>query len=706
MWKDFPDLEIRIDKRADSDEDSSFAVEYRLSLPGNDTVSSSKNPITTTFDFEALRQEETSPKSYGSVLARAFFTPDLRVALAKGVAVSEEKNLPLRLRLHIGTTAKVLNTLLWETLCNPEDDTFIATNERILFSRYLNSSDMRPVGLPSKSNLRALVVVANPSDLNQYSLDSIDIEGEISRARQALERIEMKVLASGGTASFETILRELREGYDVLYLACHGQFSREETGDGVIEYDPWIWLESKSGTTKRVSGRDFASSLKQLRECPRLVVMASCESAGTGTGSMGSQDSNVLAALGPLLAAEGVPAVIAMQGRVTMETMGCFMPAVFKELSRRGEIDKAVAVGRKAVSERPDWWMPVLYSRLKSGRLWYDPGFSGDGINGSFVKWPSVTQNIEADRLTPILGAGLSEHILGSRQEIARQWAEGYEFPMSPHEQDDFPRMAQYLAVTQQAQFPIDKYIVSLGKAIRARVPKDQQEDLAKLSLDELVDKVGQQVRGSLSSDPYKVLAQLPLSIYITTDPTDLLADALREAKKKPVEEFCRWNKATERLPSSLRKKGGAAYQPTPEEPLVFQLFGRVTEPSSLVITEDDYFDYLSGVTRNKDLIPAVVRAKLVDSGLLFLGFQMEDWNFRVLLRSILSLEGSERRQRYAHVAAQIDPNRILDPDGARRYLEAYFQGNSRISIYWGSLEAFIEELRRHWKERSEAPRE
>ena len=47
---------------------------------------------------------------------------------------------------------------------------------------------------------------------------------------------------------------------------------------------------------------------------------------------------------------------------------------------------------------------------------------------------------------------------------------------------------------------------------------------------------------------------------------------------------------------------------PPVERPLVYHLFGRLGEPDSLVITEDDYFDYLIGVTSNNDLIPGVVR--------------------------------------------------------------------------------------------------
>jgi hypothetical protein len=116
------------------------------------------------------------------------------------------------------------------------------------------------------------------------------------------------------------------------------------------------------------------------------------------------------------------------------------------------------------------------------------------------------------------------------------------------------------------------------------------------------------------------------------------------------------------------------------------------------VITEDDYFDYLIGVTSNKDLIPAGVRRALADTALMFLGFSMDDWSFRVLFRSIMNQSGGSRRSRYAHVAVQINPEegRIIEVDAARRFFESYFH-SSAITIYWGSVEDFVRELADQW---------
>ena len=44
-------------------------------------------------------------------------------------------------------------------------------------------------------------------------------------------------------------------------------------------------------------------------------------------------------------------------------------------------------------------------------------------------------------------------------------------------------------------------------------------------------------------AEPHTVLASLPLPLFITAQPSNLLAHALKEAGKEPVVEFCRWRK-------------------------------------------------------------------------------------------------------------------------------------------------------------------
>ena len=163
------------------------------------------------------------------------------------------------------------------------------------------------------------------------------------------------------------------------------------------------------------------------------------------------------------------------------------------------------------------------------------------------------------------------------------------------------------------------------------------------------------------------------------------------EAGAEPVERICPWNKW---IP-----KDKAIYEeePTPEKPLVYYLFGHLSVPPSLVLAEDTFFDYLIGVTQNKSLIPSAVRAALSNTSLLFLGFQMDDWEFRVFFRFLMAQEGKEMLKLYSHASAQIEPEEevIVDVKRARKYLEEYFE-SEHIAIYWGSTEEFLKALWQH----------
>ena len=438
-------------------------------------------------------------------------------------------------------------------------------------------------------------------------------------------------------------------------------------------------------------GRELAARVQELDDRPRLVVLISCQSAGSGQEPT-TQVDGALAGLGPRLAEAGVPAVIAMQGNFTMTTAAAFMPVFFAELRRDGLVDRAMAVARGAVRDRPDWWMPVLFMRLKSGRVGYRAGFGVE--KEGLRRWPALLNNIRAGRCTPILGPGLTEWLLGSRRDIAVRWAETFGYPMDPDSRESLPQVAQYLAVEQDVTFMRDELVkhlrAEIGRRFGGLLPADQPD----IKLDDAISAVGTQLASNPVTQTFEALASLPVPIYVTTILSNLLGDALVAAGKQPVVELCRWNDEVEQVPSIFDAGREPDYRPTPERPLVYHLFGRLSEPNSLVLTEDDYFDYLIGVTSRNDLVPAVVRRVLADSALLFLGFDLDDWDFRVVYRSLMSQEGRNRRSKYAHIAAQIDPesSRITEAEGAKRYMEEYF-GDADISIFWGNVADFGREL-------------
>ena len=64
-----------------------------------------------------------------------------------------------------------------------------------------------------------------------------------------------------------------------------------------------------------------------LQNLPRLVVLISCQSGGNGSAGESLTDRAVLSAIGPRLAEAGVPAVLAMQGNLLIQTARDFLQA-------------------------------------------------------------------------------------------------------------------------------------------------------------------------------------------------------------------------------------------------------------------------------------------------------------------------------------------------------------------------------------------
>jgi hypothetical protein len=428
--------------------------------------------------------------------------------------------------------------------------------------------------------------------------------------------------------------------------------------------------------------------LNELETRPRLLVLASCESAGGQTGG-------ALTALGPRLAEAGIPAVLAMQGKISMQTVAELMPLFFKELQRDGQVDRALAVARGAVRQQPDHWMPALFMRLKSGRIWYVPGF-GDEQN-EFEKWASLSGFVREQTCTPILGPGLFESVFGSRREMAIRWAEDHGFPLAAEDKDNLQQVAQYILTRQSAAYIPLAVRAALREGVlrlyQSALPADLQRanTWSILMLQQALKVVAERHSSDSPTNPYRLLARLRLPIYIDTTGLDFMTQALIEAGAQPVVRICPWNKWVP------QEKAIYEEEPTAERPLVYQLFGHYSVPTSHVLAEDTFFDYLIGVTQNKNLIPSAVRAALSNTSLLFLGFQMDDWEFRVFFRYLMAQEGKEMLKLYSHAAAQIEPeeDRILDIKRARKYLEEYFE-SEHIAIYWGSTEEFLKALWQH----------
>ncbi len=682
MSRAFSELEIVVQR--DATDALQVTAQHRI-----DTASSI-TPITRIdLDPQDPVLYSGDPAAAGALLSKAIFSsPHLREAFTMARAYCATQNLFLRVRMRVDPSASALHAIPWETITHPVDGTPLLQDADCVFSRYLFSREFRLPNLRARQQVQAVIAIANPTGLDA-AFDRVQVAMERDVAATSLFGVNAAMLATPGAATLANILDKLREGADILYLVCHGAIGPP---------GPALWLEDPDGGAALVPAQELAAGIGALDRSPSLVVLCSCQSAGTG------RNRNTLSAVGPMLAQVGVPAVVAMQGKLSMATAQGFMQVFFRELSDHGEVDRAVSAARTSVMNQPDWWLPVLFTRLDSARIWYPPGF-GKVVDGH-DPWRGLIDNLKAERSTPILGPGMCESYFGTRRETAALWKETYRYPMNGADTEDLPRVAQYMAATRYRAFPRDEYMKYLYRRIVDKHSAHLPPELAALSpaqmterLVEVISAVGQALRQGPGGDddPYAVMASYRLPVYVTTDPSDLLVDALAErAGVRPRVRLLRWNDASSRRDQEYvdATPKDAPTKPTPDFPIVVKLFGDLAEPKSLVITEDHFFDYLTQAASTRDAVPPSVRRRLCDGPLLFVGFQPDAWDFRVLFRSLLQIDGMDLSADYEHFSVQVDPNSILDPASARRYIEKYLQANGNLRLYWGDVSTFLSELR------------
>lgn len=289
--------------------------------------------------------------------------------------------------------------------------------------------------------------------------------------------------------------------------------------------------------------------------------------------------------------------------------------------------------------------------------------------------WKMLLGRIKDGKCTPFLGAGVNFGVLPLGAEVAKVLAADFHYPMDDN--SDLAKVAQYLAVVNDPMFPKEEILKKLSRQLQEwekRVPAEEFFS----SRDEIL----------------AVLAALPFPVYVTTNYDNLLTRALRHCRKDPKRELCRWNRYVKDEPSVFDPTSG--FEPSIANPVVFHLHGHDEVPESLVLSEDDYLDFLVNASRQQDLIPPRIKRALTGSSLLFVGYRLADWDFRVVFKGLVeSMEGSLRRM---NVSVQLPPQ--CDDEDSRveqqSYLARYF-GNIKVQVYWGTAQEFAKELKERW---------
>jgi hypothetical protein len=296
--------------------------------------------------------------------------------------------------------------------------------------------------------------------------------------------------------------------------------------------------------------------------------------------------------------------------------------------------------------------------------------------------WESLVSDLRQGSCIPFIGAGATNDILPRGAELARQLAddEGGFF----RDTADLARVSQELAASRRdGIWP--KTCVAQRLARRLLAHADSGAALPKLMT--------------------TLAKQSRLDVYLTTNYDDLFERALKQVGRAPRSEICRWNKLLKSEDSAF----DTGYRPSPADPVVFHLHGRfdyeratdggdpiVSGQHSLVLTENDYLDFLVNVAwdvsgaspiNGPAVLPKAIVTQMARKTLLFIGYGLEDINFRVILRAVVhSLELANQR---LNVAVQLARSSANERDA----LAAYLEWTLKVRVFWGDADDFCQQL-------------
>jgi len=171
---------------------------------------------------------------------------------------------------------------------------------------------------------------------------------------------------------------------------------------------------------------------------------------------------------------------------------------------------------------------------------------------------------------------------------------------------------------------------------LERRFPREDPSNLQRVALffeiarsrHQLVDAVTEGVQTGKSPSPMlRALAELPFPLVITTNYDRLFENALAEAGKQP-----RVAVYTPKLEATTDYR-----DPSVDSPVVFKIHGDIARPETIVITDEDYIQFVLRMSNKDpyDPIPLTLKYYLTGWTTLFLGYSLLDYNLRLLFKTL-----------------------------------------------------------------------
>jgi hypothetical protein len=245
----------------------------------------------------------------------------------------------------------------------------------------------------------------------------------------------------------------------------------------------------------------------------------------------------------------------------------------------------------------------------------------------------------------------------------------------------------EYLYAVKQHLFDLASNDGITPKPLLKEVP----DDLDVIGFENLMNLLEYPMFGDEGEDPLLIMADMSLPIYLTTSPHSFIEKAILELGGECESEFCRWREGSRHITSAFDKDG---YEPSPGRPLVYHLLGMDRHQDSLVLTEDDYLTFLIEVTKSDQPYSTTrVAQAIAESSLLFLGFNLQSWEFRVLFHGLIKPSAMLKPGKFI---VQIDPSEQgeVPTEEEQRYFRNYMRDEAKLEIEWGEIHQYLRELK------------
>jgi DNA-binding NtrC family response regulator len=259
---------------------------------------------------------------------------------ARNVAVNSGQ--PVTFVWRFPPEAVALAALPWELLWDDRQPLLLSRARLSSCIRYIDLPQALPPAPRIGTKLRLLAVC--PA---QGIPDSLHAEEQAQRERALNPLIDAGLLAVDelrpvNLSDLTDRLQDERNPVDILHFYGHG-----------------VWREG-TGHLSLDNGEISASQLAALVGDIPLVVLHACRS-----GTVGSDD--LFTGIAPMLSAEGVATVVAMQFTVSVAAANRFSAVLYRNLAQGESLQMAVAKARQAlyVEYRKSWYVPVVYIRAR-----------------------------------------------------------------------------------------------------------------------------------------------------------------------------------------------------------------------------------------------------------------------------------------------------------------------------------------------------